>query len=95
MTGKVRVLIPLEPWRLALSLSPVEIDRNHLVAILPRASADSRSLFHEGDPYELQLEPEGDALPIAGIKCTLTRAVDSHFGLELNFVFDASLENLP
>lgn len=95
MTGKVRVLVPLEPWRLALNLTPVELSREHLVAILPKASSDSRSLFHEGDPYELQLEPEGEALPIAGIKSKLRRLTDSPFGLELDFAFDTSLESLP
>lgn len=95
MTAKVRVLVPLEPWRLALNLTPIELGREHLVALLPKTSNDSRSLFHEGDPYELQLEPAGEALPIAGVKCKLIRAVESHYGLELKFAFDEALESLP
>ena len=95
MKGKVRVLVPLDPWRLALSLNPVEIGRDHLVAVLPEASEEAKALFQDGDPYELQVEPEGEEIPISGIKAHLRRVVESPFGLELRFAFDEPLEILP
>ena len=94
MKGRVRVLVPLDPWRLALSLNPVEVTRDHLVAVLTEATEEAKSLFHDGDPYELQIEPEGDEMPIAGIKAHLRRVVESPFGLELRFAFDEPLEML-
>lgn len=94
MKGIVRVLVPLDPWRLALSLNPIEISRDHLVAVLPQASQEAKALFHDGDPYELQIEPEGDEMPISGIKAHLRRVIESPFGLELRFTFDESLEML-
>lgn len=94
MRGRVRVLVPLDPWRLALSLTPVELDRDRLVAVLPRPPGDARALFHDGDPYELQIEPEGEELPLAGLKARLARVADGPFGLELVFAFEESLEGL-
>lgn len=101
--GSVRLLIPMGPWRLLLTLRGGEVSAHDVVAHLESrdfADGDRGELYQdlgsvlaEGDPYELQLEPENDTLPSPRLAVRLGRRQPTARGLELTFFFEEAGED--
>ena len=92
--GIVRMVIPCEPWKLALSLHAMEISKQWIRAEIDRKSFEKKFSFDDlplifrlDEFYGLQLEPDNKHLPTPMISSELTsRDVHSN-GIQLQFTF--------
>ena len=99
--GTVRMVIPCEPWKLALSLQAVEISKQWIKAEIDRKSFEKNFSFDDlplifriDDKYGLQLEPDDPHLPTPMISGELTtRSIHSN-GIQLLFSFLNSTPDL-
>lgn len=89
--GKVRLLVPFDPWRLMLTLHGANVSQTGACAALSGPSArEAEPLLAEGDPYELQIEPDrhGTMLDTVLVRGRLVRRRKTAAGLELAFAFE-------
>jgi len=94
--GRVRLLVPFDPWRLLLTLRGLNVSARSVSALLMGSGAredltlaETAALLVEGDPYDLQIEHESDALPTPFIRARLVSRNRTGAGLELTFAFEA------
>ncbi|SME97341.1 hypothetical protein SAMN06296036_102354 [Pseudobacteriovorax antillogorgiicola] len=92
--GKVRMIVPCEPWKLVLSLYGIEINKQWIRAGIDRKAFEKHFTFDDlafifrlDDRYGIQLEPEHDHLPTPLISGELSRRDVEGNGLQLQFTF--------
>ncbi len=93
--GRIHLLLPLEPWRIRLPLTGLDVGLRGVSALMPESSPAMLAAFDmlaEGKTYELQLEsplldPEG-LPPPPPVRANLHRRTKTASGLELNFTFE-------
>jgi hypothetical protein len=95
-TGKVRLLVPFDPWRLLLTVRAVNLSSSGILTYCAHedgraagAFGDWPDLLSEGDPYDLQIEHQSDHLPAPYLRARLARRVKHGGGFELAFAFEA------
>lgn len=95
--GKVRMLIPCEPWKLSLSLTAIEISKQWVRAEIDRRSfeknfdfKDLEHIFRLDSRFGLQLEPAQEYMPTPSLKAELISRDIHSGGVHLQFNFLAS-----
>ncbi len=95
--GTVRVLLDFAPWKLALALDGLNLSASGVLAHLPatqKTDAEVEALLAVGDPYQLQIEHDGEHLPVPVVTARLVRRASQAAGLALGFAFEAQGSDL-
>lgn len=91
-SGRVRLLLDFAPWKLAFSLDGLNLSASGVLAHLAKAkekNAEAEALLAVGDPYQLQIEHDGEHLPVPVVTARLVRRQAEASGLALGFAFEA------
>jgi hypothetical protein len=93
--GRIHLLVSLDPWRLKLPLSGLDLGATGVAALMPESNETMLAAFDmliEGASYELQIEPQTSdpegLPPPPPARAKLVRRVKTAAGLELNFTFE-------
>jgi hypothetical protein len=90
--GKIRLMVPFDPWRLLVTLQGLDLSMTGVAARLDvparKDRHDADALLVEGDPYDLQLEHGADHLAAPFLRARLARRRRTPAGLELAFAFE-------
>lgn len=83
-------MISFPPWRLLLTLEGLDLSRSGVSARLtePVAAGQIGTLLVEGDPYDVQLEHDGEHLAAPFVRARLVRRTRTAAGWELALAFE-------
>lgn len=94
-------MIDEAPWRFVLTLSMVAVNDESVIGTIDKAGlppsitdGDVEEMLLEGDPYQIQIEPEYAGLPIAVVDCRLRQKVSTTSQFEFTFSFQGQSDEL-